>query len=507
MVAAAMPRREEAPCAKRRRRSRRGGAGGGGSGARRPAPSAADRGRERRGGRQRRRRSRSPSSSSGSSSYYYSSDYYGDSSTSTSASGSSGSRRGARGRADRRGSRRSRHSESRPPPDSRRPRGRRRGGREAPLGRRSAKDESCRAPTARVGEGHRQETEHIDWRPGLRLGPGSRYEVEKLFGDGVTGRVLGCRDAETGDLVAVKVAKAHRRQSKQAQAEADVLRRLQSFDKTRCQSSYARLLDTFTHAEKHVCLVFEPLALSLRGLMQATDGKGMLLEDIRAVASRLLSFLAFMHEAGVVHTDLKCTNLMLRCGSFDSVPHPRCPGAWAPRLRRPVQVVVIDFGCATVPSEQGHMRVGARHVRAPEVVLGVCWSFSTDLWSLGGALHVLYTGDRLFPVHSDMEHLAVMEHVLEVRLPPKMLLGAAERVVRKGVAFDADGRLLWPSRAPSRRFVEKVERLPRLREQVLLRHANFLDLLRGLLRPDPSLRMTPSEALRSAFLQTTDLAE
>jgi len=354
---------------------------------------------------------------------------------------------------------------------------------------------------------------HISWEPGLRLGPERRYIVETLLGDGATGRVLGCRDVESQRFVAVKVARPISRQRRHAEAEAEVLRRLERHDAEKCRRLCVRLLGTFEQAQAHLCLVFEPLALSLRGLLTAPGSQsgGLLLSDIRDITRQLLEGLGFMHSAGLAHTDLKCTNVMLRSGDFDLVPHPREPGdglVARPR-RRPCEAVLIDFGMAMTPtaatSSSGRaevVRAGARHVRAPEVVLGLRWEVAIDLWSLGTLLYSLYTGDRLFRVHEDMEHLASMERICEARIPAELAREVAPRIAAKGVAFDAStGRLAWPGPAASREATERVESLPTLRESILPEHKAFFALIKGLLELRPGSRLTAAGALQEAFFR------
>lgn len=357
--------------------------------------------------------------------------------------------------------------------------------------------------------GKKREVPHIKWWPGLRLGPRDRYVTERLLGDGATGRVLGCKDALSGGFVAIKVAKATPRQQRHARKEETVLRKLNAVDVRRQQRSYVQLLDTFVQPTQGLCLVFEPLALSLRELLRHTGGCGLLLADVRVVARQVLGCLSVLHDAGLAHADLKCTNLMLRDGRFDWTRHPRRMDARAPLLRRACEVVVIDFGGAVaVPSPAGGLRPGARHVRAPEVVLGLAWGAKADMWSLGCTLHTLYTGERLFPVHSDMEHLACMEQLLQQPLPPDMLRGASNRaMVRGGVVYDEYGRLSWSGCVSNERAIAKVRSLHPLREQILLRHDSFLALLEALLELRPEARPSADGALWAPFFTGYDLFE
>ena len=368
---------------------------------------------------------------------------------------------------------------------------------------------------------------HIEVDFGTALGDEGNYIVEEVFGDGASGRVLGCRE-ESGKLVAVKVARPGRRQRRHAETEVAMLQKLQRQNRELAHRHVVRLLDTFEHDETFYCIVMEPLAMSLRGLLQEGDG-GLYMADIRSTAYQLTNCLAFFQSMGLAHGDLKCTNVMLRKGDYELRPHPRLgdPDCMAPRPAWPFEVVVIDFGLANVTEpdtspeaflftrderqERGKgrsLRVGARHIRAPEVVLGLdLRGCAHDMWSLGCLLATLYTGDRLFPVHDEMEHLAAMEHITGLCIPRYMANGVAERILEKGVTFDPVGRLLWPDDDEAQRQVEHVQHMPVLQEFVLDRHHHFLSFVQGLLQIDPEKRFSPEMALSQAFLHKDYLVE
>lgn len=92
----------------------------------------------------------------------------------------------------------------------------------------------------------------------------------------------------------------------------------------------------------------------------------------------------------------------------------------------------------------------------------------------------------------------MMERVLGP-LPQHMLRRSdrhAEKYVRRG-------RLDWPDGATSRESIKAVMKLPRL-QNIVMQHVDhsagdIIDLLQGLLRYDPSTRLTAHEALRHPF--------
>ncbi|KAI8559232.1 hypothetical protein RHMOL_Rhmol04G0157000 [Rhododendron molle] len=114
----------------------------------------------------------------------------------------------------------------------------------------------------------------------------------------------------------------------------------------------------------------------------------------------------------------------------------------------------------------------------------------------------LNLGEALFQTHENLEHLAMMERVLEP-LPEHMVQKAdrgAEKYFRRG------SRLNWPEGAISResiRAVNKMDRLKNLVSQHVVGASRFslIDLLHGLLKFDPSERITVRDALNHPFFE------
>ena len=63
-------------------------------------------------------------------------------------------------------------------------------------------------------------------------------------------------------------------------------------------------------------------------------------------------------------------------------------------MPRTSNIKVIDFGSATFEDQYHSKIVSTRHYRAPEVILGLGWTFPADIWSVGCILVELVTGAR-----------------------------------------------------------------------------------------------------------------
>uniref|UniRef100_A0A8C9S9C5 Dual specificity tyrosine phosphorylation regulated kinase 2 n=1 Tax=Scleropages formosus TaxID=113540 RepID=A0A8C9S9C5_SCLFO len=112
-------------------------------------------------------------------------------------------------------------------------------------------------------------------------------------------------------------------------------------------------------------------------------------------------------------------------------------------------IKVIDFGFSCYEHRRFHINIQSSPYCAPEVILGADYGIPIDMWSLGCILIELLTGDPLFPEDSEEDLLAC---IIE-------LLGVPSQN-----CFDRDKRCLeW----------------------------------------DPSVRMTPSQALRHPWLKKT----
>ncbi|CAI0441289.1 unnamed protein product [Linum tenue] len=135
-----------------------------------------------------------------------------------------------------------------------------------------------------------------------------------------------------------------------------------------------------------------------------------------------------------------------------------------------------------------------------ESVACLGWSYPCDIWSVGCILVELCTGGALFQTHENLEHLAMMERVLGPL--PEHMISKANRGAEK---YFRRTRLNWPEGAVSRESIRAVRKLDNLKEMVY-RHTEssrtlLVDLLRGLLKYDPSERLTARDALGHPFFR------
>jgi len=333
---------------------------------------------------------------------------------------------------------------------------------------------------------------HFEWYRGMKLS--QCLEVCSQLGEGTFGRVLECWDCKESRRVAVKVVRDVDRYTSAARIEAQILQEIRQKDPS-CGSKCVEMFECFIYQKRHMCLVFEKLGLSLYDFLSQNFYKGFFVSDIREFGRQSLQALHFMRRIKLTHTDLKPENILLVHNDYEWVPFPRGTGT----VKRPKcpDIKIIDFGSATFEDEYHCSIINTRQYRAPEVILDIGWSMSSDVWSLGCILMELYTGVLLFKTHEHLEHLAMIEKII-APLPTAMVDAALDSEGRKYMD-KKEKRLNWPAGAASSNSIRRVKECCRLEDLVPAAHRPLASFVRFLLELDPEKRPTPEQALQHPF--------
>lgn len=343
--------------------------------------------------------------------------------------------------------------------------------------------------------------------------PNGRYKILDDLGEGTFGKVVECWDRQESRRVAVKVVRSINKYRQAARLEIDVLLRLNSADPN--GMFHCVKLQSWFEFHSHVCMVFEKLGPSLYDQLRQNQFQPFPLDQVRDYAFQLLESINFVHSLTLIHTDLKPENILLASApdsvtgivagggdvSTDSVGRD-IGGTGDSKVSPSNAIKLIDFGSATFEAQHHSPLISTRHYRAPEVILGLGWTYPCDLWSVGCILVELYTGQALFQTHENLEHLAMMSHVLGP-IPDSM----ARRTEGQGLKYfrNKGGRrmLNWPAGASSKASIHMVRRIQTLDNLIRCSkgHDDFLDLVKKLLAFEPDTRCTSAEALRHPFFR------
>lgn len=232
-----------------------------------------------------------------------------------------------------------------------------------------------------------------------------RFKIVRRIGQGAQGEVYLAHDSRLDRNVALKTLTANRRSTTKDSAPAarsgaaghgqDAAAQLLDEARIVSQINHPGIVAIYDADEDHgipyLVLEYaegETLAERLR-----THG-ALPAQDAATIAAQLLAALGAAHAKGVMHRDVKPSNVML---SGDTV-----------RL--------MDFGIARLRSgdaERGY--AGTPGYVAPEYLAGTPYSEASDLFSVGAVLYEMLTGKR--PLEAENQ-FATMQRQLTEAVPP-----------------------------------------------------------------------------------------
>ncbi|PSK34621.1 hypothetical protein C7M61_004981 [Candidozyma pseudohaemuli] len=266
----------------------------------------------------------------------------------------------------------------------------------------------------------------------------NRFVIQKLVGQGTFGKVVACYDKVNRDTVAIKIIRNIPKYRDAAKIELRILTTLKKFDNDN-KNHCIHLRECFDY-RGHICIVTDLLKISLYDFLENNKFKPYPGSHIQAISKQLIRSVTFFHDLNLIHTDLKPENILLHDDTYlrkqlksstiissyfnlNSSSEKRRldkPPKFLRILNNPL-IQIIDFGSAIFDDEYHSSIVSTRHYRAPEIVLGVGWSFPCDVWSVGCILVELVIGEPVFRTHDNLEHLAMIEKICGTKISKEMV--------------------------------------------------------------------------------------
>jgi serine/threonine-protein kinase len=279
----------------------------------------------------------------------------------------------------------------------------------------------------------------VDLRPGTLFH--SRYEIQGLLGRGGMGMVYKAHDRTLDETVAIKILRP------------DFAEDPKMADRFRSEIKLARRV-----RHRNVCTIHDYgqdkglLYISME-LIEGVDLKKILREkgalpadEAYEVAIQMAEGLQAVHDAGIIHRDLKTPNIM-----------------------RDAQGVarLMDFGVAKrhgaegTATATGHI-VGTPEYMSPEQAQGQKVDFRSDIYALGVVIYEMFTGHVPFrgetPISTILKHLhdpPPLDGAQAATIPPAMK-PVLWRALAKEPAYryptaTALAEALRQARTPSRR--------------------------------------------------------
>ncbi|CAN6971510.1 unnamed protein product [Brassica rapa subsp. trilocularis] len=209
------------------------------------------------------------------------------------------------------------------------------------------------------------------------------FEKLEMIGQGTYSNVYRARDLQTNQIVALKKVRFANMDPESVRfmaREIIILRRLNHPNVMKLQGII------ISKASGSMYLVFEYMDHDLTGLA-STPGIKFSQSQIKCYVKQLLLGLEHCHSCGVLHRDIKGSNLL---------------------LDRDNNLKIADFGLSTFRQRKQPLtsRVVTLWYRPPELLLGSTdYGVTVDLWSTGCILAELFTGKPLLPGRTEVEQM------------------------------------------------------------------------------------------------------
>lgn len=230
----------------------------------------------------------------------------------------------------------------------------------------------------------------MPYQPGEQVGD---YQVLEILGGGGMGAVYKVRNVLSGRVDAMKVVLEN------LQDHAEVLDRFLREIRVLASLEHPNIaaLRTAQRVDRQILMIME--LVEGETLQSALDrGRLPLPLAVRYVRDALAG-LAYAHERGIIHRDVKPANMMV---------NPQG------------ELKLMDFGIARLATDQSltktGLTVGSLFYMSPEQINGGAIDGRSDLYSVGVTLYQLATGRRPFEGTSDFTIMAA--HVNERPRPP-----------------------------------------------------------------------------------------
>ncbi|GLT95248.1 hypothetical protein SLE2022_129400 [Rubroshorea leprosula] len=289
-------------------------------------------------------------------------------------------------------------------------------------------------------------------------------KIEKI-GQGTYSNVYKAKDVLSGKIVALKKVRFDNLEPESVKfmaREILILRRLDHPNVVKLEGLVTSRMSCSLY------LVFQYMDHDLAGLA-ASPAVKFTEPQVKCYMRQLLSGLEHCHSRGVLHRDIKGSNLLIDDGGV---------------------LKIADFGLATFFDPDRKLPMTSRVVtlwyRAPELLLGATdYGVGVDLWSAGCILAELLAGKPIMPGRTEVEQL----HKIY-----RLCGSPSDEYWKKSRLPNAT---LFKPREPYKRCIrETFSDFPR----------SSLPLIDTLLAIDPAERQTATAALRSECFTTEPCA-
>ncbi|TKY51447.1 serine/threonine-protein kinase [Spatholobus suberectus] len=289
------------------------------------------------------------------------------------------------------------------------------------------------------------------------------YKMIDKVGQGTYSNVYKALDRDTGEIVALKKVRFNTSEPESIKFMAREIMIVQRLD----HPNVVKLKGLATSRLQYsIYLVFDFMQTDLARIIARPEER-LTEPQVKCYMHQLLSGLQHCHDRGILHRDIKGSNLLIDKNGM---------------------LKIADFGLANCYGPDRHQPLTSRVVtlwyRAPELLLGdTNYGVGVDLWSAGCLLAEMFKGVPIMPGRTEVEQLHKIFR----------LCGTPSEEYWRKLKLSTTFR---PPKSYRPSLVETFRDLP----------PSSLGLLCTLLALDPAFRGSASKALKNQFFFTSPLA-
>ncbi|KAM7513730.1 hypothetical protein LguiA_003313 [Lonicera macranthoides] len=297
------------------------------------------------------------------------------------------------------------------------------------------------------------------------LVPKSADSYDKLakVGQGTYSNVYKARDRDTGKIVALKKVRFDTSEPESVKFMAREIIILQRLD----HPNIIKLEGLATSRMQYsLYLVFDFMLTDLTRVISRPEGR-LTEPQVKCYMQQLLSGLEHCHKRGILHRDIKGSNLLIDKDGMLKIADFGLANFYEPKQKRPLTSRVVTLW-----------------YRAPELLLGSSdYGVGIDLWSAGCLLAEMFIGRPIMPGRTEVEQL--------------------HRIFKLCGSPPED---YWKKIKPPTTFRPPQNYQPSFQEAFTNFPPSLFGLLTTLLALDGSFRGTATSALQAEFFTLSPLA-
>ena len=229
------------------------------------------------------------------------------------------------------------------------------------------------------------------------------YEVGEYLGKGRFSTVWSAKNKLNGSEVAIKVYRVGSDNESYYANEVRILNKIFEYSLLIQQNptNLIGYMGTIAHVNIdidripniHPCVLFNLAGDTVSKLVKFCDrnyGKGLPIVAVKKIMRDVLKGLAYLHKCGIIHTDIKPSNLLLS-GKVETLDV------------NGLEVSIGDLGSSTFADDLFSEHVGTVQYIAPELIVEMPYTYAIDIWATFVTCFELITGDLLFDVYDECE--------------------------------------------------------------------------------------------------------